>query len=76
MLSFVDETTFIKAIMYRTSWSYLVFPVSIGKLCFSEEVDKELRDICLEIARRYEINFLEIGLIGDHAHFWSNRADV
>lgn len=48
---------------------HLVFPAKYRKAVFSEEVDKELRDICLEIARRYEIIFLEIGVDRDHAHF-------
>ncbi|QGP56463.1 Transposase [Piscirickettsia salmonis] len=28
-----------------------------------------MKNVCLEIEKRYEINFLEIGLDGDHAHF-------
>ena len=36
---------------------------------FTEEVDKELRDVCLEISKRYEIRFLEIGADMDHVHF-------
>jgi len=36
---------------------------------FSEEVDLVLKEICLEIAKRYEIVFLEIGVEKDHVHF-------
>ena len=32
-------------------------------------VDEILRDVCLEIAARYEITFLEIGADTDHVHF-------
>ena len=32
-------------------------------------MDNYLKEVCLEIEKRYEINFLEIGLDGDHAHF-------
>jgi REP element-mobilizing transposase RayT len=31
--------------------------------------DGVLKDVCLEIAARYEITFLEIGTDGDHVHF-------
>lgn len=33
------------------------------------EVDQALRMVCLEIADRYEIEFLEIGTDRDHVHF-------
>ena len=32
--------------------------------------DKELRNICLEISKRYEIRFLEIGADVDYVHFF------
>jgi REP element-mobilizing transposase RayT len=35
----------------------------------SEKVDAVLREVCLEIAKRWEIVFLEIGVDRDHAHF-------
>ena len=34
-----------------------------------EEVDGKMKEICLEIEKRYEINFLEIGTDKDHVHF-------
>lgn len=39
------------------------------RVVFDEDVDQELRAICLEIAKRYEIEFLEIGNDRDHVHF-------
>ena len=33
------------------------------------EVDEKLKEICEEIAVRYEIEFLEIGTDSDHVHF-------
>jgi len=36
---------------------------------FGEEVEKELKNICLEISKRYEIIFLEIGTDENHVHF-------
>jgi REP element-mobilizing transposase RayT len=36
---------------------------------FTEEVDSVLKDVCLEIGKRYEIVFIEIGVEKDHVHF-------
>jgi REP element-mobilizing transposase RayT len=36
---------------------------------FSPEVDQKLKEICVEISKRYEITFLEIGTDKDHVHF-------
>ena len=36
---------------------------------FGKEVDEELKKICLEIAKRYQMHFLEIGTDQDHVHF-------
>ena len=36
---------------------------------FTEDVDSVLKDVCLEIAKRYEIVFIEIGVEKDHVHF-------
>ena len=34
-----------------------------------EHVDQVIKNICLEMEKRYQINFLEIGTDEDHAHF-------
>ena len=39
------------------------------RLVITEEVDMVLRNTCIEIAKRYEIRFLEIGAEEDHVHF-------
>ena len=36
---------------------------------FGELVDQELKSVCLEIEKRYELSFLEIGTDVDHIHF-------
>ena len=38
-------------------------------MVFGEEVDEVLKEICLEIEKRYEIKFIEIGTEKDYAHF-------
>ena len=43
---------------------------------FDTEVDAVLREICLEIADRYEIVFLEIGTDRDHVHFLMQSVPV
>ncbi len=48
---------------------HFVCPAKYRKVIFEEEVDKELRDICVEISKRYEVVFLEIGVDSDHVHF-------
>jgi putative transposase len=48
---------------------HLVCPAKYRRVIFSKEIDQELKQICLEIAKRYEIHFLEIGTDGDHVHF-------
>ena len=34
-----------------------------------QEVDKILKETCLEIAKRYDLEFIEIGTDKDHVHF-------
>ena len=48
---------------------HIVCPAKYRKAVFSEEVSKELKKICIEISKRYEIHFIEIGTDEDHVHF-------
>jgi len=48
---------------------HIVCPAKYRRAVINEEVDKKLREICLGIESRYEINFLEIGTEKDHVHF-------
>ncbi len=41
---------------------HLVFPSKYRRKVFSKEVEKSLVEICLEIAERFEINFLVQGI--------------
>jgi putative transposase len=36
---------------------------------FSKEVEKTLKEVCLGIKERFEINFIEIGADDNHVHF-------
>jgi putative transposase len=48
---------------------HFVCPAKYRRIVFSEEVDQVLKTVCLDIAQRYEIVFLEIGTDRDHVHF-------
>ena len=48
---------------------HLVFPAKYRKVVFDGEVDAVLKTVCLEIEKRYEVKFLEIGTDQDHVHF-------
>ena len=48
---------------------HLVCPAKYRRVIFDAKVDMELKEICLEIEKRYEIRFLEIGVDKDHVHF-------
>ena len=48
---------------------HLVCPAKYRRVVFSKDIDEEVKKICLEIAKRYQLHFLEIGTDGDHVHF-------
>ncbi len=48
---------------------HFVFPAKYRRVVISDAVDQVIKDTCLEISKRYEIYFLEIGTDKDHAHF-------
>jgi putative transposase len=48
---------------------HLVFPAEYRRAVFDTIVDKELREVCLEIEHRCELKFLEFGKDEDHVHF-------
>lgn len=49
---------------------HIVCPAKYRRVVFDETVDEHLRQICLEIEKRYDyIVFLEIGTDKDHVYF-------
>ena len=48
---------------------HLVCPTKYRRMVITEKVDLVLKAICLDIADRYQIHFLEIGTDKDHVHF-------
>ncbi len=48
---------------------HIVCPAKYRRAVFTPPVDKKLKEVCLEISKRFEITFLEIGTDKDHVHF-------
>jgi len=48
---------------------HFVCPAKYRRSVFSEGVDLAVKDICLEISKRYAMQFLEIGTDKNHVHF-------
>ncbi len=64
MSEYIHKSHTVTVLMY-----HLVFPAKYRRVVFDDEVDQELKAICLEIELRYELKFLEIGTDEDHVHF-------
>ena len=48
---------------------HLVFPAKYRRSVFDADVNEKLKEVCLEIEKRYQLKFLEIGTDKDHVHF-------
>jgi REP element-mobilizing transposase RayT len=46
-----------------------VLPAKYRRVVFDDHVDNVLKEVCLDIEKRYQIKFLEIGTDEDHVHF-------
>jgi len=46
-----------------------VLPAKYRRVVFDDHVDEALKEVCLDIEKRYQIKFLEIGTDEDHVHF-------
>ncbi len=64
MSRFIDKSHNVSVLLY-----HVVCVAKYRRVVFDEEVEAVLREVCLGVALRYEIEFLEIGLDGDHVHF-------
>jgi putative transposase len=61
---FIHKSHNVSVLLY-----HFVCPGKYRRVVFSDAVDQSLKDICLEISKRYEIEFIEIGTDNDHVHF-------
>ena len=48
---------------------HIVCPSKYRRKIFINEVEKTLKEVCMEISKRYEITFVEIGNDEDHVHY-------
>ena len=64
MSKFIHKSHNVSVLLY-----HLVCPAKYRRVVFTDEVDGVLRDTCIEISKRFEIVFLEIGVDLDHVHF-------
>ena len=48
---------------------HFVCPAKYRRAVFDSHVDEVLKEVCLEIAQRYQIEFIEIGTDKNHVHF-------
>ncbi len=48
---------------------HLVLPVKYRKKIIEDSVSSFMKEVCIEIGHRYEIQFVEIGTDEDHVHF-------
>lgn len=48
---------------------HFVLPAKYRRSVFTPDVDETLKRVCLEISKRFDIYFLEIGTDKNHVHF-------
>ena len=48
---------------------HFVLPTKYRRVVVSDEVENVIKETCIEISKRYELIFLEIGADKDHVHF-------
>jgi len=64
MSKYIHKSHNVTVLLY-----HMVFPAKYRRVVFDVSVDQVLREVCLDIEKRYQIKFLEIGTDGDHVHF-------
>jgi REP element-mobilizing transposase RayT len=64
MSEYIHKSHHVSVLLY-----HLVFPAKYRRVVFDKGVDRALSDVCQEIEKRYQIQFLEMGTDDDHVHF-------
>src|SRR3989338_391738 len=64
MSEYIHKSHNVTVLLY-----HIVFPVKYRRAVIDEQVDQVIKHTCLEIEKRYEGHFLEIGIGNDHIHF-------
>ncbi|MGA3051897.1 MAG: IS200/IS605 family transposase [Chitinispirillaceae bacterium] len=64
MSEYIHKSHNVSVLLY-----HFVCPAKYRKMIFSQDIDMAIKDICIEIGKRYDMNFIEIGTDQDHVHF-------
>ena len=64
MSTYIHKSHNVTVLIY-----HLVFPAKYRRTVIDEHVDTILKEVCLDIEKRYQVKFLEIGTDKDHVHF-------
>ncbi len=64
MSQYIHKSHNVSVLLY-----HFVCPAKYRRIVFSINVEQSLKEICLEISKRYDIVFIEIGTDQDHVHF-------
>jgi len=63
MSNYIHKSHNVTVLIY-----HIVFPTKYRRIIIDERIDNTIKSICLEIEKRYEIHFMEIGTDKDHIH--------
>jgi putative transposase len=61
---YIHKTHNVRVLIY-----HLVFSAKYRRGVFDDHVDDVVKEVCLDIEKRYQLKFLEIGTAKDHVHF-------
>ncbi len=64
MSEYIHKSHNVSILLY-----HYVCPAKYRRVIFDNRVDEILINTCKEIAKRYEINVIELVIDGDHVHF-------
>ena len=64
MSEYIHKSHNVSVLLY-----HIVFPAKYRRAVIDEGVDEVLKEVCIDIERRFQIKFLEIGTDKDHVHF-------
>ena len=64
MSRYIHKSHNVSVLMY-----HIVCPTKYRRVVIDDNVENTIKETCIEISNRYEIEFIEIGTEGDHVHF-------
>ena len=64
MSEYIHKSHNVSVLLY-----HFVCPAKYRRIVFNANVEQSLKEICIEISKRFDIAFIEIGTDEDHVHF-------